>query len=139
MWLHALFMVYSQFRDLAATLSPGAVAEDYPDRPIRLLVGFGAGGPTDVIARALADHLSADLGQRVVVENRTGASGNLATQAAAVAEADVVRKVRCASSECAEQTYHDYDEVMENERFVTDRMYPPFAEPSEHNPADGLS
>lgn len=60
----------------------------FPDRPIRFVLGFGTGGPTDVIARTLADQLSKELGQRVVVENKTGASGNLATQAVAIADAD---------------------------------------------------
>ncbi len=52
----------------------------YPDKPIRLVVGFGAGGPTDLPARAIAERLGASLGQRVVVENKTGASGQIATQ-----------------------------------------------------------
>ena len=52
----------------------------YPDKPIRLVVGFTAGGPTDVPARAIADKIGASIGQRVVVENRTGAGGLLATQ-----------------------------------------------------------
>jgi tripartite-type tricarboxylate transporter receptor subunit TctC len=53
---------------------------NYPDKPIRLVVGFSAGGPTDLPARAIADKLGASLGQRVVVENKTGAAGQIATQ-----------------------------------------------------------
>lgn len=52
----------------------------YPDKPIRLVVGFTAGGPTDLPARAIADKVGASIGQRVVVENRPGAGGQLATQ-----------------------------------------------------------
>ena len=52
----------------------------YPEKPVRLLVGFSAGGPTDLPARFLADRLSTLLGQRVVVENRPGAGGQLGTQ-----------------------------------------------------------
>jgi len=55
-------------------------AEAYPSHPIRLLVGFGAGGPTDIPARFIADKLSAALGQRVVVENKPAAAGIMATR-----------------------------------------------------------
>jgi tripartite-type tricarboxylate transporter receptor subunit TctC len=55
-------------------------AETYPSHPIRLLVGFGAGGPTDIPARFIADKLSAALGQRVVVENKPAAAGIMATR-----------------------------------------------------------
>jgi tripartite-type tricarboxylate transporter receptor subunit TctC len=65
-----------------------AQAENFPDRPIKLIVGFGAGGPTDIVARVLAEQLSENLGTSVVVENRTGASGNIATQAVASAAKD---------------------------------------------------
>ena len=61
----------------------GAQTSKFPDRPIRMLVGFSAGGGTDVIARILAQKLSETLGQTVVVENRTGASGLIAAEAAA--------------------------------------------------------
>jgi tripartite-type tricarboxylate transporter receptor subunit TctC len=52
----------------------------YPSRPIHLIVGFAAGGPTDVLSRIVATKMGEILGQQVVVENRTGASGNIATQ-----------------------------------------------------------
>src|SRR5215468_6539155 len=55
-----------------------AAAEDYPSRPIRLVVGFTAGGPTDIPARFLADRLSISLGKPVVVENKPGAGAMLA-------------------------------------------------------------
>lgn len=70
---------------LAARL---ASAESYPTRPVRLLVGFAAGGNFDVVARIIAQWLSDHLGQPVVVENRPGASSNLATEAAVRAPAD---------------------------------------------------
>src|SRR4051794_22882451 len=51
----------------------------YPDKPIRLIVGFAAGGPANFVARVIGDALSKALGQPVVVENVAGAGGNLAT------------------------------------------------------------
>jgi tripartite-type tricarboxylate transporter receptor subunit TctC len=62
-------------------LTKPALAQEYPSRPIRLLVGFAAGGSTDVFARAIAPRLQALLGQPVVIENRPGAGGNIATEA----------------------------------------------------------
>jgi tripartite-type tricarboxylate transporter receptor subunit TctC len=61
---------------------PGkALAQAYPSRPVHILVGLAAGGPTDVAARVIAEWLSQQLGQQFVVENRTGMGGNLANQA----------------------------------------------------------
>src|SRR5262245_9046539 len=65
---------------LLALLCAAAQAQNYPDKPIRLVVGFTAGGPTDLPARFIADRLGGALGQRVIVENRTGAGGQIATQ-----------------------------------------------------------
>jgi len=63
-------------------------AEGYPTRPVRVVVGFPAGGPTDVIARLVAQKLSDSLGQQFVVENIPGAGGNLASGQVARANGD---------------------------------------------------
>ena len=68
--------------------SESAAQTPFPDRPIKIVVGFSAGGGTDVIARILAQKLSETLGQSVVVENRTGASGLIAAEAVARAVPD---------------------------------------------------
>src|SRR5499427_9857299 len=60
--------------------SPAAGEDAYPVRPIRLIVGFAAGGSTDIPARYVADKLGALLGQRVVVENKPAAAGMIATR-----------------------------------------------------------
>ena len=66
-----------------------ALAEDaYPTRPIRMIVPFGAGGPTDTLGRALAERMSDQLGQRVTVENKPGAGGNIGTDMVAKAAPD---------------------------------------------------
>ena len=65
------------------SLSATAQAQTYPDRPIRLIAPFPAGGLADVLARAVGDELSRSLGQPVIVENRTGAGGNIGAEAVA--------------------------------------------------------
>jgi tripartite-type tricarboxylate transporter receptor subunit TctC len=63
-------------------------AQTYPSRPIRLVVGFPAGGPNDILGRLIAEWLSSRLGQPVAVENQAGGSGNLATAAVVRAAPD---------------------------------------------------
>ena len=59
-----------------------ASAQDFPARPITVIVPFAAGGPTDVIARIVADHMSKTLGQTLVIENAVGAGGTTASMVA---------------------------------------------------------
>ena len=66
---------------LAATLP--APAQDYPSRPVRIIVPFGAGGPTDVFTRAIAEELHKSLKQPFVMENRPGAGTSIGSDAAA--------------------------------------------------------
>ena len=76
---------------LACVLAVAAIplmAESYPSRPITVIVPFAAGGPTDVIARILAQHMRATLGQTVVVENVPGANGTIGVGRAARSAAD---------------------------------------------------
>jgi tripartite-type tricarboxylate transporter receptor subunit TctC len=76
-------------RFLAILLLVGSAhAQNYPSRPVRVMVGFAPGGPNDIIARAYSARLGEALGQPFVVENRTGAAGNLAAEAVARAAPD---------------------------------------------------
>jgi tripartite-type tricarboxylate transporter receptor subunit TctC len=83
-----------QFLHLAAgaaalpAVSHIAWAQPYPTRPVRVLVGFAAGGTTDITARLMAHWLTACLGQQFVVENRPGAGGNIAAETVVKAPAD---------------------------------------------------
>ena len=75
---------------LAALLAcgPAAAQSGYPTRPVKFMVPFPGGGINDVLARIVGDKLSAKWGQPVIVENRTGAGGNIGAEAAAQAEGD---------------------------------------------------
>ena len=75
-----LFSMLAAAAITSAALHPAYGADVYPSKPIRLLVGFAAGGPTDVIARVLAKDMTATLGQAVFVENKAGASSMIATR-----------------------------------------------------------
>ncbi len=83
-----------QFLHLAAgaaalpAVSRFAWAQTYPTRPVRIVVGFAAGGAPDILARLFGQWLSDRLGQPFVIENRTGAGGNIATEAVVLAPAD---------------------------------------------------
>src|SRR5215470_14243584 len=65
-----------------------AAAQTYPVRPITIIVPFAAGGPTDVLARVLGEHIRADLGQPVLIENVTGAGGSIGVGRVAAAAPD---------------------------------------------------
>jgi tripartite-type tricarboxylate transporter receptor subunit TctC len=67
---------------LAASIA-GATAQTYPDRPIKVMVPYPAGGPTDTVARTVSQALSTDLGQNLIVENQSGAGGRIAMKAVA--------------------------------------------------------
>jgi tripartite-type tricarboxylate transporter receptor subunit TctC len=73
---------------LLFTLAPGAFADDYPNRPVRLIVPFPPGGSNDVVGRLVAMQLSTQLGQQVFVDNRGGAGGVIGTEACATAAPD---------------------------------------------------
>jgi tripartite-type tricarboxylate transporter receptor subunit TctC len=73
---------------MAALAAAAASAQSYPDHNVRVIVPFGQGGPTDVIARVFAQKLSESLGHQFYVENIPGAGGNIGTAAAAKAPAD---------------------------------------------------
>src|SRR5262245_42449386 len=76
---------WSMFRGIGAAISmctvafwqPWALAQDYPSRPLRLIVPFPPGGGTDLIGRATAKTMSEALGQSIIVENRAGAGGTI--------------------------------------------------------------
>jgi len=72
----------------SSVMPPVAQAQQWSSRPIQVIVPFAAGGSTDVAARLVGQHLSRVLGQQVVVENKTGANGNLGTELAAKSAAD---------------------------------------------------
>ena len=80
--LGAMFLIASG----AVHAQAGAAA--YPTKPVKLVVGFAAGGPTDVVARAFADHASKALGQPFIIDNKPGAGTIIAAQAVASAPAD---------------------------------------------------
>jgi tripartite-type tricarboxylate transporter receptor subunit TctC len=69
-------------------ISASAQTAPYPSQPVKLVVGFAAGGPSDLVARAFADHAAKSLGQPVIVENKPGANAVLATEAVAAAKPD---------------------------------------------------
>ena len=72
----------------ALATSNMAVAQSYPTRPVKIIVSSAAGGPLDIVARAVAEKLTASLKQPVVVEARSGAGGNIAADLVSKAEPD---------------------------------------------------
>jgi tripartite-type tricarboxylate transporter receptor subunit TctC len=81
--------------------APAFAQAGYPDHPIRILVGYAAGGGVDIVARLLAEPMRAELGQTVIVENRTGASAMIASNTVAKAAPDGYTILAAASGEVA--------------------------------------
>ena len=88
MKLNALACAFVPATLLAASGAPAATPTDYPTKPIRMIVGFAPGGGTDTTARAISIKLAELLGQQVIVDNRAGAAGNIATELVAKAAPD---------------------------------------------------
>jgi tripartite-type tricarboxylate transporter receptor subunit TctC len=90
-----------------AVVAPTARAQSYPTRPVRIVVGFAAGGTTDIVARLIGQWLSERLGQQFIIENRPGASTNVATEAVARAPADGYTLLAVGSTSTINVTLHD--------------------------------
>src|SRR5438045_3502012 len=82
-------------------------AEYYPARPVRIIVGFAAGGTNDIVARLIGHWLSERLGQQFLVENRPGATGNIATEALIRAPADGYTLLLVGSDHAINETLYD--------------------------------
>jgi tripartite-type tricarboxylate transporter receptor subunit TctC len=102
-----------QFLHLAAgaaalpAVSRFAWAQAYPLRPVRIIVGFGSGSAADILARLIGQWLSERLGQPFVIENRSGAGGNLGTEAVVRAPPDGYTLLLCASTDTINATLYD--------------------------------
>jgi tripartite-type tricarboxylate transporter receptor subunit TctC len=102
-----------QFLHLAAgaaalpAVSRVALAQTYPTRPVRIVVGFAAGGGTDILARLIGQRLSERLGQQFIVENRPGGNSNIATEAVVRAPPDGYTLLVVDSSPAINGTLYD--------------------------------
>ncbi len=90
-----------------SAMSSSARAQTYPTRPVRIIVGFPAGGPTDIVARVMAQWLSERLGQEFVVENRPGAASNIGTETALRAPPDGYTLLQVTSSNAVNATFYE--------------------------------
>src|SRR5262245_46056565 len=102
-----------QFLHLAAgaaalpAVSRIACAQAYPSRPVRIVVGFAAGGPNDINARLIGQWLSERLGQQFVIDNRPGASGNIAMESVVKSPPDGYTLTMIALSSAVNATLFD--------------------------------
>jgi tripartite-type tricarboxylate transporter receptor subunit TctC len=90
-----------------SAISRFACAESYPSRPVRIIVGFAAGGPNDILARLVGQWLSQRLGQQFVIENRPGAGSNIATEAVVRAPPDGYSLLLVGSPNAVNATLYD--------------------------------
>src|SRR5262245_51594460 len=84
-----------------------ARAQAYPSRPVRIIVGYAAGGGTDISARVIGQWLSERLGQQFIIENRPGAATNIATEAVARAAADGYTLLLATAANAINASYYD--------------------------------
>src|ERR1700728_2864138 len=84
-----------------------ASAQTYPSRPVHIIVGFAAGSAFDILARLIGQRLSERLGQPFIVENRSGAAGNIATEAVARARPDGYTLLATGSPDAINATLYD--------------------------------
>src|SRR5215475_4986812 len=102
-----------QFLHLAAgaaalpTVSRFAIAQTYPTRPVRIIVGVAAGGATDILARLMGQWLSERLGQTFIIENRPGAGNTIGTEAVVRAPADGYTLTLCGVFDATNATFYD--------------------------------
>ncbi|MEX2034902.1 MAG: tripartite tricarboxylate transporter substrate-binding protein, partial [Xanthobacteraceae bacterium] len=86
--MHRAAIAFVAAMSAAALGSSGAAAADWPSKPVRVIVAYSAGGANDLLARVFADQLGKTFGQQFIVENRTGGSGLIGTEAVARAAPD---------------------------------------------------
>src|SRR5438128_5153730 len=100
-----------KFLHVAAAALPAASriawAQSYPARPVRIVVGFAAGGPNDINARLIGQWLSERFGQQFIVDNRPGASGNIAMESVVKSPPDGYTLVMVATSSAVNATLYD--------------------------------
>src|SRR6516225_5095240 len=84
-----------------------ALAQAYPSRPVRIIVGFAPGGGTDVLARIIGQWLAKPLGQPFLIENRTGAGSSIGAEAAIKARADGYTILMCTTTNAVNETLYD--------------------------------
>src|SRR5262249_12371852 len=90
-----------------AATPPIAIAQDYPSRPVRIIVGFAAGGGNDIVARLIGQWLQQRLGQPFVIENRPGAGTNIATESVVRAPPDGYTLLMVGPSSAVNATLYD--------------------------------
>src|SRR5262249_17865117 len=103
---HQFLLLVTHPASLSA-ISADAAGHTHPTRPVRIILGFPAGGPADIVARLMAQWLSERLGQQFVIENRPGAASNIGTEAALKAPPDGYTLLQVTSTNAVNVTFYD--------------------------------